>query len=245
MPDPTRYYFAARYSRNAELRGYRDELTAAVPDAEVTSRWIDQHGGELAVSYTPEALAADPDACWKHGQADLEDLANADAIVSFTGKGKAPEQRASYKREFGNFVAKRVDPNLIGSLNDAFADHDPLANVDAATGQVKAPDTKPLVAEVRSNVEARIGADVDVQSVVFGFIRYDAETQKSIEAYQQKILANKNLLQDEKNAQVAKRITETNAKVDAVTRCLEIAAQHGKEPGLCLGGANPVQVTNR
>lgn len=162
-----------------------------------------------------------------------------------TDQRRAPEQWASYKRDFNNFVAKRVEPNLVGAVNDAFADHDPLANVDGKTGQVLAPDTKPFVAEVKSNVEARIGADVDVHTVVIGFIRYDAETQKSIEAFQQKVLANKNLLQDEKNADVQKRITEKNAQVDPVTRCLEIVAQRGGEPGLCLGGGQPVQVTNR
>lgn len=161
-----------------------------------------------------------------------------------TDPAKAPEQWASYRRKFDFFVDRRVNPNFAGALNDAFADHDPLANVDA-NGVVKAPDTKPLVEEVKTNIVARIGADVQVHSVVFGFIHYNAETQKAIEAYQQKILTNKNLLQDEKNALVQKRITETNAKVDAVTRCLEIAAQYGKEPGLCLGGGAPVQVTNK
>lgn len=38
-------------------------------------------------SFTPEALAADPAGCWKFGQHDLEDLADATAIVSFTGAG--------------------------------------------------------------------------------------------------------------------------------------------------------------
>lgn len=83
----TAYYFAGRYSRNAELRTYRDELQAKVPGARVTSRWVDQHGGEVEASYTPETLAADPEGCWKYGQADLEDLANAEAIISFTGDG--------------------------------------------------------------------------------------------------------------------------------------------------------------
>lgn len=83
----TRYYFAARYSRHPEMRGYRDELAAAIPDAVVTSRWIDCHDGELDSSYTPDYLNAHPEECWKHGQADLEDLASADAIVSFTGDG--------------------------------------------------------------------------------------------------------------------------------------------------------------
>jgi hypothetical protein len=81
-----RYYFAGRYSRHAELAGYRDQLEL-IPGAEVTSRWIDCHDGELEASYTPEVLNADPEACWRHGQADMEDLDAADAIVSFTGDG--------------------------------------------------------------------------------------------------------------------------------------------------------------
>ena len=86
----TAYYFAARYSRNPELRGYRDQLIAAIPDARVTSRWIDCHPdivGGLEQSFTPEALAQDPAGCWSFGQHDLEDLADAEAIVSFTGDG--------------------------------------------------------------------------------------------------------------------------------------------------------------
>lgn len=81
-----RYYFAGRYSRHAELARYRDQLVL-IPNTQVTSRWIDCHGGELETSYTPEALAADPAACWKHGLSDLNDLIRADAIVSFTGGG--------------------------------------------------------------------------------------------------------------------------------------------------------------
>lgn len=82
-----KYYFAARYNRHPELRQYRTELLAAIPEAEVTSRWIDLHGGELEESYTPEILNAKPEECWRHGQIDLDDVAVADAIVSFTGDG--------------------------------------------------------------------------------------------------------------------------------------------------------------
>jgi len=83
----TRYYFASRYSRHEELRSYREELMRVVSGATVTSRWIDLHNNELEASFTPEALAADPAGCWKYGQADLEDLANSEVIVSFTGPG--------------------------------------------------------------------------------------------------------------------------------------------------------------
>jgi hypothetical protein len=83
----TSYYFAGRYSRHAELSRYRSELTALIPSATVTSRWIDCHDGELESSYTSEALNADPASCWRHGQNDIIDLFRADAIVSFTGNG--------------------------------------------------------------------------------------------------------------------------------------------------------------
>jgi hypothetical protein len=90
MMSKPRYYFAARYSRNPELRAYRDDLLTAIPGSVVTSRWIDCHPdivGGLEQSFTPEALAADPAGCWKFGLHDVEDLANATAIVSFTGNG--------------------------------------------------------------------------------------------------------------------------------------------------------------
>lgn len=40
-----RIYLAARYSRNAEMRGVRDVLEGL--GHKVTSRWIDQHGGTV------------------------------------------------------------------------------------------------------------------------------------------------------------------------------------------------------
>ena len=83
----SRYYFASRYSRHPEMRQHRAELVAAIPSAVVTSRWIDCHNGELEASYTPEALNADPQGCWRHGAADLDDLEAAQVLVSFTGPG--------------------------------------------------------------------------------------------------------------------------------------------------------------
>jgi len=158
---------------------------------------------------------------------------------------KAPEQWASYKRDFNQFVDRRVNPNLTGALNDVFATHDPLSNIDQATGVVKPVNTAALVDPLRQNIEQRIGADIKVLGIVYGFVHYDGKTQQQIEAFQQKLLENRNLQQDKKNAQVRKEITDTNSKVDPVTRCLEIAAQHGREPGLCLGGGSPVQITNK
>lgn len=84
-----RIYLAARYSRNDEMRGVRDVLTAL--GYEVTSRWIDQHGGQLESDYTPDVLNQQPERCALLGLHDVEDLATADTVISFTsadGGGK-------------------------------------------------------------------------------------------------------------------------------------------------------------
>lgn len=82
---PERIYLAARYSRNAEMRGVRDVLQGL--GYEVTSRWIDQHGGNVLESIVAEQLNADPEAASHYAQVDVDDLARADTVVSFTSEG--------------------------------------------------------------------------------------------------------------------------------------------------------------
>lgn len=91
-PAKGRIYLAARYSRNAEMRDVRAYLVAA--GYEVTSRWIDCHAdvvGDYTASFTTEFLNASPQLSAPLGQHDLDDLAAADIVMSFTcgtgGKG--------------------------------------------------------------------------------------------------------------------------------------------------------------
>lgn len=84
----TSVYLAARYSRNAEMRDYRDDLLAL--GIKVTSRWIDCHTdvvGDFTASFTQEFLNANPEKCAPLGQHDLDDLDEADCVISFTGSG--------------------------------------------------------------------------------------------------------------------------------------------------------------
>lgn len=84
-----RIYLAARYSRHPEMRGVRDVLEAL--GCEVTSRWIDMHGGVLTQSIGPGRLNADPERACPFAEADLDDLRLADTVISFTsadGGGK-------------------------------------------------------------------------------------------------------------------------------------------------------------
>lgn len=173
----------------------------------------------------------------------IASLANAcvEALVEWQTKpGRAPEQWASYRKDFGTFVARRVDPAFTEAFNEAFASHDPLKNIDQG-GNLNVP-LKPFADAVRSGVTARLAEDVEVLSVVITRVNYDDKTQANIEAFQQTILKARTLEKEKANALLSKQITETNAQVDAVTRCLEIAEKTGGEPGFCLGGGNPVQL---
>jgi hypothetical protein len=82
-------YLAARYSRHPEMRGVRDVLETF--GHEITSRWIDQHGGNVLESFVADKLNTDPEHCAKYGRVDVEDMTAADVIISFTtsdGGGK-------------------------------------------------------------------------------------------------------------------------------------------------------------
>jgi len=109
-------YLAARYSRNDEMRGVRDVLTAY--GHEVTSRWIDQHGGELEKSFTPEALAADPEGCALFARADVEDLEAADTVISFTSEGGGG--KGGRHVEFGLAAALGKRMIIVGPLENIF-----------------------------------------------------------------------------------------------------------------------------
>jgi hypothetical protein len=112
----TAYYFAARYSRHPELREYRAQLLTRLPGATVTSRWLDCHDGTLEESLTPAALTEDPVRGWCFAATDLEDLAAADTLVSFTGQGG----KGGRHIEHGYAMARGVRIVIVGSRENVF-----------------------------------------------------------------------------------------------------------------------------
>ncbi|WP_328466198.1 hypothetical protein OHA21_45610 [Actinoplanes sp. NBC_00393] len=160
---------------------------------------------------------------------------------------KAPENWAAYrevgdKTRFEVFVERRVNPQINGSLTSIFAAFDPLGSVDVTSGDAPAPDLnqtykEPLIKALTSE----LGDEIVVKSVAFESPRYDEPTTQAIAAYGQKILEARNLEIDKANAKTRAEITRTDASVDQVARCLQIAEKLGKEPGLCMG--NSVSLT--
>ncbi|MEV4771466.1 SPFH domain-containing protein [Micromonospora humida] len=151
----------------------------------------------------------------------------------------APKQFMDYKGDFESFRGQRVGVQLDSAVNDAFATYNPLEKIDARTGNLNV-DLKPFAESIRGNAEGRLSGDVDILSVTITRVNHDDKTEGNIKAFQDKLAQTRNLEQDRRNADIQKQITETNAKVDKVSRCLEIAEKNGSTPGLCI---NPGIVT--
>lgn len=155
--------------------------------------------------------------------------------------GNAPENWAAYKEvddksRFEVFVDRRVDPQINGALTSVFAGFDPLGQVDPKSGDAPAPDLNKLYKQpLIDALTVDLGQDIRIKSVAFEAPRYDEPTTAAISAYGQKILEARNLQIDKSNAVTRAEITKTDASVDQVARCLQIAEKLGKEPGLCMG----------
>jgi hypothetical protein len=155
----------------------------------------------------------------------------------------APKNWAAYKEVGGHsryetWVSRHVDPQMNAAMTSTFAAFDPLGTVNAGTGDTAAPDLnktyqKPLL----QALDTALGEDITVKSIAFGAPQYDGPTTTAIAAYGQKVLEARNLQIDKANAVTRNEIVEQVAKVNQVARCLSIAEQNDKEPGLCMAGS--------
>lgn len=154
---------------------------------------------------------------------------------------RAPENWAAYreadgKSRFEVFTDRRVNPQITGAMTSVFASFDPLSTVDPKSGSAPAPDlNKTYKDSLLAALTAALGEDIVVKSLTFESPRYDEPTTAAVAAYGQKILEARNLEIDKANAKTRAEITNTDASVDQVARCLQIAEKLGKEPGLCMG----------
>jgi len=155
----------------------------------------------------------------------------------------APRQFTDYKGDFKNMKANLFEIEKQAAFNEAFADYNPIANVDKVTGQSKY-DLGSLADEVKSILERKLGSDFTIHSVVIPLIEHDKATQGAIEQFQQVVTQGRTLEQQNKNADTQLAIAAKLKNLPegyTVNRCLDIAEKLGREPGFCLGGGNPVQ----
>jgi hypothetical protein len=109
-------YLATRYARHAEMRAARDALRDL--GHTVTSRWVDQHGGHVLESFAAERLNSDPAHCAAYAKADLDDLAAADVVVSFTTTGGGGKGGRHWEMGWAHAAGKRLV--LVGPREHVF-----------------------------------------------------------------------------------------------------------------------------
>lgn len=107
-------YLASRFSRGAELRGYKAELEAQ--GITVTSRWF--MGGHEWEGTDDDALPVEAGA--RFAQDDLEDIDAADVIVCFTEEPRSGPSRGGRHVKYGYALAKGMTIIIVGPLENVF-----------------------------------------------------------------------------------------------------------------------------
>lgn len=113
----TTIYLAARYSRNEEMRRYRDILEQEFGFS-VTSRWIDQHGNQLEESMGPSEIAANLTGAAAFAAKDIEDVRAAQILIHFT-TGE-PGGKGGRHTEMGIALALGKHITIIGPRENVF-----------------------------------------------------------------------------------------------------------------------------
>lgn len=156
---------------------------------------------------------------------------------------KAPELFQNY-RSFDGVVNNLFKTELRDSANKLFATYNPLNNIDVKTGQpIKGKEA--WAAELKADLENRLAGQIVFERVAIPTIAPDPKTQEKLNQQVEEFGRGKVLDQQLVNAEKQKAITEKNASVDKVTRCLEIAEKNGGEPGLCMGSGNAGVLLNK
>jgi regulator of protease activity HflC (stomatin/prohibitin superfamily) len=144
----------------------------------------------------------------------------------------APDLFQNY-RSFEGVKNNLFKTELVDAANMLFASYNPLTNIDVKTGE--AIKTKEQwAADLKKELEKRLAGKVEFERVAIPTIAPDPKTQEKLNQQVEEFGKGKVLDQQKVNADKQKLITETNASVDKESRCLEIAAANGGEPGLCL-----------
>ena len=109
-----RVYLADRFSRFAELNGYRAELAAV--GIEVTSRWLD--GGHEWVGVPDDEIPVDQ--LQRFALEDIEDIHQAQVVVCFTEPSRSGPARGGRHFEAGYAYARGKTVVCVGHVENVF-----------------------------------------------------------------------------------------------------------------------------
>jgi SPFH domain / Band 7 family len=157
-------------------------------------------------------------------------------------EGRAPRLFQDYGGSatdvFANIAKNLVDRQAQVALSEAFATFDPSQSMQAA-------DLPAMAAQVKSDLQAKVGQDIEILDVRIPRIFYDDQTQQRFDSHNQKVQETANAAQDVLTAQ--QQALANNALAQSVGnpmvivgRCVDEQVKAGKDPAGCwgpLGGA--------
>lgn len=97
-------YLSSRFGRAAELREYREELTAM--GHVVIASWLDEPIGNDGI--------VDPAALSQFAEQDIADMHRCEAIIAFTEESNSPFSRGGRHVEFGVMLERSHVMHLLG-----------------------------------------------------------------------------------------------------------------------------------
>lgn len=149
-----------------------------------------------------------------------------DTSIRWRIKDSATDGLYQNYRDFENIRDSLVTRDLNASLNAAFEDYDPLA-VDA-NGNATTPSLADLSTKVTQTMQDRIGAQIEVLSVIIPVVNFDQNTQGKVNALLAQVaqtrIAQQAVKTSEAQAQANKVLASSVSKDPnvLVSKCLDI-----------------------
>lgn len=174
--------------------------------------------------------------------------AKADASIRWQLKVDNAESLYADYKTFDNIRDNLVERNFQAAMNSAFAEYNPLADVQSADNNNGDALSK-IAAQVKETLQAKVGNHVDIHDVTIPILNYDESTQRKIDELQSEVARTRTAEQKQKTSEAEKRaneILEGSLSTDVLTsKCLDIADRNGKDILGCIPGTTGQPVINR
>lgn len=158
-----------------------------------------------------------------------ESTACVDNTIRWRIKLDAGQRLYQDYREMENIRDSLVTRELKAALNEVLSDYNPLDQI--REDEQGSPDLNQFSEDVTAELSRRVGADVEIKSVILPIIRFDKQTQSKINAYQAEVANTRIAEQREETSKAQARANEALRKSVSndpnvlVAQCMDILAE--------------------
>lgn len=158
-----------------------------------------------------------------------ESTACVDNTIRWRIRLEAGQRLYQDYREMENIRDSLVTRELKAALNEVLSQYNPLDQI--RQDDTGAPDLNAFSEDVTTELARRVGADVEIKSVILPIIRFDKQTQSKINAYQAEVANTRIAEQREQTSKAQARANDALRKSVSndpnvlVAQCLDTFAE--------------------